>query len=56
MGEVAVHIEKVRDDPEVQKLLSDTDVVSMIRSGNTVALLGHPGFRQIVNRVASAAR
>jgi hypothetical protein len=50
---VGPRIRGLRDDPELQKLIADPEVASLIQSGDTLALLGHPGFRDFVSHVAS---
>ncbi len=56
LHEVAPRLRGLRDDPEVQRLMEDPEVVAMVQSGDTMALMGHPGFRQLVSRIASQAR
>jgi hypothetical protein len=51
---VGPRLRDLRDDPAVQELLADPDVVAMIRSGDTLGLLVHPRFRELVSRVAAA--
>jgi uncharacterized membrane protein required for colicin V production len=53
LREIGPRIRGMRDDPELQRLMSDPEVVSMIESGDTLALLGHSGFRSFVSSVAS---
>jgi membrane protein required for colicin V production len=52
LREVGPRIRGLRNDPELQKLIEDPEVASLIRSGDTLALLGHPGFRTLVAYVA----
>jgi uncharacterized membrane protein required for colicin V production len=53
LRQVAPRIRGLREDPEVQALVEDPEVVAMLESGDTLGLLGHPGFRELVDRVAS---
>ena len=46
-------IRELREDPELQELMQDPEVVTMAQSGDTLALMGHPGFRRLITRVAS---
>lgn len=43
----------LRDDPELQALMEDPEVVAMVQSGNTLGLMSHPGFRDLVGKVAA---
>ena len=38
---------------QMPKLIKDPEVTSLIQSGDTLALLGHPRFRDLVAHVAS---
>jgi len=53
LREVGPRIRGLRDDPELKKLIADPEVASLLESGDTLALLGHSGFRDFVARVAS---
>jgi uncharacterized membrane protein required for colicin V production len=53
LGEVGPRIQGLKNDPEVQKLMNDPEVVAMLQSGDTLGLLGHAGFRGLVDRVTS---
>jgi hypothetical protein len=53
LREVGPRIRGLRDDPELKKLIADPEVAALLESGNTLALLGHAGFRDFVARVAS---
>jgi uncharacterized membrane protein required for colicin V production len=53
LREVGPRIRGLRNDPELQKLIEDPEVTSLIQSGDTLALLGHPSFRDLVAHVAS---
>jgi hypothetical protein len=52
-GEVGPRIRGLKNDPEVQELMNDPEVVAMLQSGDTLGLLGHSGFRGLVDRVTS---
>jgi len=53
LREVGPRIRGLRNDPALQDLMRDPQVVAMIQSGDTLGLLGHPGFRDLVQRVTS---
>ena len=53
LREVGPRIRGLRNDPALQDLMRDPQVVAMIQSGDTLGLLGHPGFRDLVERVTS---
>jgi len=53
MADVGPRIKGLRDDPEVQALVADPQVVAMLQSGDTLGLLRHPGFQDLVDRVTS---
>jgi len=53
LREVGPRIRKLRTDPELRGLLDDPEVVAMLESGNTLGLMNHPRFRQLVSRVSS---
>jgi uncharacterized membrane protein required for colicin V production len=52
-GEVGSRIRGLKNDPEVKQLMNDPEVVAMLQSGDTLGLLGHAGFRHLVDRVTS---
>lgn len=52
LREIGPRIRGLRDDPELQRLMSDPEVVSLVESGNTFGLLGHSGVRSFVSSVA----
>jgi uncharacterized membrane protein required for colicin V production len=51
--EVGPRIQGLKNDPQVQELMNDPEVVAMLQSGDTLGLLGHAGFRGLVDRVTS---
>jgi uncharacterized membrane protein required for colicin V production len=51
LGAAAPRIQAIRSDPEVAQLASDPQVRSALDGGNGIALLAHPGFRTLVDRV-----
>jgi uncharacterized membrane protein required for colicin V production len=53
LDEVGPRIRGLKNDPQVQALISDPEVVAMLQSGDTLGLLGHAGFRSLVDRVTS---
>jgi uncharacterized membrane protein required for colicin V production len=54
LREVGPRLRALREDPALQRLLEDPEVAEMVRSGDHLGLLAHPGFRQLVSRAASA--
>jgi uncharacterized membrane protein required for colicin V production len=53
LREVGPRIRRLRNDPELNGLLDDPDVVAMVENGDTFGLMNHPRFRRLVSRVAS---
>ena len=53
LREVGPRLRALREDPELQALGQDPGVAAMLRSGDYLGLLAHPGFRQLVSRVVS---
>jgi uncharacterized membrane protein required for colicin V production len=51
LREVGPRLRGLREDPALQELMHDPEVVAAVQSGNHLALLGHPGFRAVVARV-----
>jgi uncharacterized membrane protein required for colicin V production len=54
LREVGPRLYALREDPALQELAADPQVAAMLGSGDYLGLLAHPGFRQLVSRVASA--
>lgn len=54
LEEVGPRIRGLKNDPELQALAEDPEVIAMAQSGDTLGLLRHPGFRQLVDRLTSA--
>jgi hypothetical protein len=55
LREVGPRVRRLREDPELQDLMQDPQVVAMVQQGDTIGLLGHPRFRAIVERAAAPA-
>jgi uncharacterized membrane protein required for colicin V production len=55
LAQVGPRLRGLRDDPAFQELVNDPEVVAMLSQGDHLALLGHPGFRQLVARVTAPA-
>ncbi len=53
LREVGPRIRGLREDPELQRLMEDPEVVALVQSGDTLGLMGHEGFRNLVARVAA---
>jgi uncharacterized membrane protein required for colicin V production len=54
LGEVGPRLRGLRSDPGLRDLLEDPEVVAMIENGDTLRLLAHPGFRELLDRVTAA--
>jgi uncharacterized membrane protein required for colicin V production len=52
LRELGPRLRGLREDPELQRLMSDPEVTALVQRGDTLALLGHRGFRDLVERVA----
>ena len=55
LREVGPRLRALREDPALQALVEDPEVAALLSSGDYLGLLSHPGFRQLVSRVASGA-
>ena len=53
LAEVAPRIQRLQHDPEMQSLASDPEIIRLVESGDTFALMGHPRIRRLVERVSS---
>jgi hypothetical protein len=53
--EIAPRVQGLMQDPEVHALLRDPEIQRALHEGDTVTLLRHPGFQQIVARVTSGS-
>ncbi len=53
LREVGPRIRNLKNDPELNGVLDDPEVVAMVENGDTLGLMNHPRFRQLVSRVAS---
>lgn len=51
LAEIGPRIRNLQDDPEVRRLLADPEVQQALAAGDTLALLRHPGFQALVQRV-----
>ncbi|HTO71853.1 MAG TPA: CvpA family protein [Myxococcota bacterium] len=49
----APRIQAIRDDPALAQLAADPEVQSALQSGNGIALLGRPEFRELMDRALS---
>ena len=50
LSAAAPRIHAIRSDPEIAQLASDPQVQSAFSGGNGIALLAHPGFRELLDR------
>ena len=53
LNEVGPRVRHLREDPELQELMKDPEIVAAVQTGDTMMLLGHPRFRALVERAAS---
>lgn len=53
LAEVAPRIERLHHDPEMQALGSDPEIIQLLESGNTLALINHPRIQRIVERISA---
>ena len=53
LREVGPRVRGLREDPALQELAQDPEVVALVQSGDTMGLLAHPGFRALVERVTA---
>ena len=51
LRQVGPRIRGLREDPAVQDLMRDPEVVAAVQSGDHLALMTHPGFQAVVARV-----
>jgi uncharacterized membrane protein required for colicin V production len=51
--EIAPRVQGLMQDPEVHELLRDPEIQRALQAGDTVTLLRHKGFQQLVTRVTS---
>lgn len=56
LSDVGPRLSAVRNDPEFQKLMNDPELRRRLQQGETVALLGHPGFRAMLARASEDPR
>ena len=40
------------EDPEIKALASDPEIISLVQSGDTLALLAHPRLKKVVERLS----
>ncbi len=53
LAEVGPRIRKLKNDPELRELMNDPEVIAMVEDGNTLGLMNHPRFRELVSRIAA---
>lgn len=51
LAELGPRIRGLREDPKLQELMQDPEVVAAVQSGDHLALMTNPGFREVVARV-----
>jgi len=52
LSELGPRLKGLRDDPELYQLAEDPEIIQALESGNTFALLTHPGVQRVVARAA----
>jgi membrane protein required for colicin V production len=52
--EIGPRLRGLRHDPAVRELLADPAVVAMLQNGDTIGLLAHPKFRELVSRISGS--
>jgi uncharacterized membrane protein required for colicin V production len=50
---VAPRLRNLRNDPAVQEMLGDPAIITMLQNGDTIGLLQHPKFRELVSRLSA---
>jgi uncharacterized membrane protein required for colicin V production len=55
LEEIGPRLRALRDDPAMKELLADPAVVAMAQNGDTLGLLLHPKFRELVSRIGAQA-
>jgi membrane protein required for colicin V production len=53
LAEVGPKIQRLHEDSAIQALAGDSEVMALVESGNTFALMNHPRIREIVSRISS---
>jgi len=53
LSELGPRIKGLRNDPELQALARNPEIIAMLESGNTLGLVTHPDFRRVVARVSA---
>jgi hypothetical protein len=51
LKEVGPRIRGLRNDPALRELMEDPEIVAAVQAGDHLALMTHPGFREVVSRV-----
>ncbi len=51
-AEVAPRVRRLHTDPEIQALASDPEIIGLVEAGDTLALIGHPRIRRVVDRAS----
>ena len=50
--QIAPRIDRLHNDPEMKNLASDPEIIELVESGNTFALINHPRIQGLVRRVS----
>jgi membrane protein required for colicin V production len=53
LAEIAPRVERLHHDPEMKALGTDPEIIQLLESGNTLALINHPRIKRIVERVGA---
>jgi membrane protein required for colicin V production len=52
LSEVAPHIARLQHDPAMKELASDPEIIRIVQSGDTLALMSNPGIGRLAERLA----
>jgi membrane protein required for colicin V production len=53
LTEIAPRVQRLQHDPELTRLASDPEIIALVESGNTFALINHPGIQRVLKRVTA---
>lgn len=52
LSEVAPKVARLHRDPEIKALASDPEIIHLVETGNTLALMSHPRLKRVVQRIS----
>lgn len=53
LSEVAPRVHGLQNDPELNEIARDPQIIALVESGDMMALMGHPAIRKLVERVSA---